>query len=65
MYKKAELGAYIESANYIKSKYGQADIAVILGSGLDSFADDITENIIPIPKYLIFRALRFHIRKVS
>lgn len=47
MYKKAELGAYIESANYIKAKNGgTADIAVILGSGLGVFADTVTDKIV-------------------
>ncbi|MHB1151006.1 MAG: purine-nucleoside phosphorylase [Eubacteriales bacterium] len=47
MYKKAELGAYIESANYIKAKNGgTADVAVILGSGLGVFADTVTDKIV-------------------
>lgn len=47
MYKKAELGAYIESANYIKTKIGgTADIAVILGSGLGAFADTVNDKIV-------------------
>lgn len=47
MYKKAELGAYIESANYIKAKNGgTADVAVILGSGLGVFADAVTDKIV-------------------
>ncbi len=47
MYKKAELGAYIESANYIKAKNGgTADVAVILGSGLGVFSDTVTDKIV-------------------
>jgi purine-nucleoside phosphorylase len=47
MYKKAELGMYIESANYIKMKSGgTADVAVILGSGLGDFADTLTDKIV-------------------
>lgn len=47
MYKKTELGAYIESANYIKIKIGgTADAAVILGSGLGDFADTLDDKIV-------------------
>lgn len=45
MLKKAELAAYIESANYIKGLVGAApSTAIILGSGLDGFADAIEEK---------------------
>lgn len=47
MYKKAELGAYVESANYIKARSGgTADIAVILGSGLGGFADAVADKVV-------------------
>lgn len=47
MYKKADLGAYIESANYIKAKNGAStDIAIILGSGLGFFADEAADKLV-------------------
>lgn len=36
---------YKNSANFIKSKIGTADIAVVLGSGLGRFADKLTDGI--------------------
>ena len=47
MIEKAEYRHYEESADYIRSKInGQPDIAIILGSGLGSFADEIVDKII-------------------
>lgn len=49
MEKKADLSAYIESANYIKNAVGSVpDLALILGSGLGGFADTL-ENKIVLP----------------
>lgn len=46
---KAEYKHYIESADYIKQRIGsQPDIAIILGSGLGDFADEL-QNRITIP----------------
>ncbi len=46
MQPKATINEYIESASYIKSKIpSQPDVAIILGSGLGTFADELNGRI--------------------